>query len=113
MCFTDTPAVFSPDYAVPCTYVYPIGYASAVYNVNNTGQEIKVFPVPASDVLHLTLCGGGILHAAILNSVGQVIWNGDINGQLDIPVSSWAKGVYYLRAAADKTGRFVKKILIM
>ncbi|MFI5196900.1 MAG: hypothetical protein ACHQD8_07400, partial [Chitinophagales bacterium] len=33
MCFTHSPVTYSPDTTVPCTYVYPVGYVSAIYNV--------------------------------------------------------------------------------
>jgi hypothetical protein len=112
ICLADSALTYSPDPALPCTYVYPAGYVAAVTNVNDQLPGIKVFPVPANDVLHITVTGVAILSAAIVNSVGQVIWNGEINEKKDIQVSSWPDGIYYVRFKDDKAGYIVNKFVV-
>ena len=63
----------------------------------NFGNEVKLFPVPATDMLHITTGGHNNIQAIIINAVGQTVWQGQINGQTDLNVASWAKGVYHAR----------------
>jgi hypothetical protein len=112
ICFTYAPMTYSPDTTVPCTYVYHVGYVSAVYNINEQDPEIKVFPVPAGDVLHITSSGNSTLNVTALNNIGQVIWTGDINKEQDIPIITWPKGMYYVEITGGITGRIIKKIIV-
>ena len=111
MCFTDTPVTYSPDTTVPCTYVYPFSYLS-VYNVNETEQDIKIFPVPVNNILHITFSGSSVIHAIVLNSIGQVMWKGEINNKQDIPVASWSKGIYFMRFTDSYKDYIVRKIIV-
>ncbi len=60
-------------------------------------EAVKIYPMPASDNLNITNNYNGKLEMIIINAVGQKIWTGSIVKQLSILVSSWAKGMYYMR----------------
>lgn len=112
-CFTDTQVVvYTPDSAIECTYVYPIGYTSGTGIVNKESVDIEVSPVPAHDVLHLTTSASGAVKIVVYNSIGQAVWNGDLQHKLDIPVASWATGVYYLQCKYSGSEIINKKIII-
>jgi len=111
-CFTYPPVVFSPMDTAPCTYIYPYDYAAATPVINSQTPEVNVYPVPATEVLHITLPVNGILQAAIINYIGQEVWSGSINGQFDIPVATWPRGFYYLRIEDEQKGIVVKKVVV-
>jgi len=111
-CFTDTPVTWSPDTTVPCTYVYPIGYGLAVSTLNNELQYINVYPMPASDVLHISAKGTSSYHAVILNCIGQEIWSGTVQDSSNIPVGAWSRGLYYFLATSDNMIPIEKNIII-
>ncbi len=75
---------------------------------------IKVFPVPAHDVLHITKDNVTPLQASVYNAVGQIVWSGNLDAQsTDIQVSTWATGVYYIRFVDVATGeRLAKSVVI-
>ncbi len=114
ICFIHDPVTFSPDPTVPCTYVYPYGYKTAIPNVNDPLPEISVYPVPANDILHInTNSCIGLLNAVIVNYLGQVMWQGDFNGQSDISIANWPKGVYFIRFNSGKYPvPLLKKIIL-
>jgi hypothetical protein len=102
--------VNSTDFTV---YYNPaLAVSSGVRQVNVIAADIKIFPVPATDVLHIT-AGNNLLHGIVYNTVGQTIWQGEINGNTDIPVSSWATGVYYMRFANLANGSITVKSFVI
>jgi hypothetical protein len=68
-----------------------------VSNVATLASETTVYPVPATNVLHVSVGSRDNVKAVIINAMGQSVWQGTINGQSEIEVASWAKGVYHLR----------------
>jgi Secretion system C-terminal sorting domain len=104
-CFTDSSITYSPDTSIPCTYIYPLGYTSAVKNANVINQEIEIYPIPASDILHIfsvnNLCNAQVV---IINMLGQIVWQGMFQNKLDIPVSTWPSGIYYFRLNYNNIG---------
>ncbi len=74
-------------------------------------NEIKVFPVPANDVLHVTTSNA--TKATIFNVVGQQVWEGNISGNAEIGVETWAKGMYYARFVDVASGvQTVKQVVV-
>ena len=70
---------------------------SSVATVNTLSADTKVYPVPTSDILHISTGNHNEVNAVIYNSVGQTVWTGKVNGQLDIPVANWVRGVYHIQ----------------
>jgi len=113
ICFTHATSTYSPDSTIPCTYIYPYGYQSAVTNVNDP-SEINVFPVPANDLLHVsTNTRNGVLNMVIVSSVGQIMWQGDVKDEPEIPVGNWPRGVYYVTIYPGKfSAPLIKKLIL-
>lgn len=83
----------------------------AVNNILQQGDDVKVYPVPANDIVYVEATGAA--DVSVLNNVGQRIWSGQMNNKLEIPVGGWAKGLYYMQLAYHENGkRIVKPILI-
>jgi hypothetical protein len=91
---------------------FVVTHTTGVTQVNAQASDIKVFPVPASNMLHITT-GNSNLRGTVYNSIGQTVWQGEINGSSDIAVNTWAKGVYYIRFA-DAAGGYVavKEVIV-
>ena len=71
-----------------------------------------LYPVPAHQSMRLSTGNKGLLHVAVFNAVGQEIWKGDVNGEQDIDVSEWARGIYIMRMISDKNQRTVRKFVV-
>ncbi|MES2703317.1 MAG: M12 family metallo-peptidase [Bacteroidota bacterium] len=74
------------------------------------GAVINIFPVPASNVLHIAT--DSTYKAVIYNVVGQKVWEGDIIGTTNITTDLWARGSYYMVFIDNKGRRNVKKLVI-
>ncbi|MFI5195457.1 MAG: zinc-dependent metalloprotease [Chitinophagales bacterium] len=85
---------------------------TGVKQVNTTAGDIKIFPIPATNILHITT-GNNNFHVMVCNSVGQTVWQGEINGKSDIQVNAWAKGVYYIRFADMTNGNVTVKSCVI
>jgi len=109
LCFSDTSVVYSPGNTISCTYIYPIGYTSVPDHLNSE-NEIEINPVPAYDIVHIST--PNTITVVIYNDIGQVIWSGGITHRLDIPVSLWAKGMYYMQCKGPGAGISMKKLVV-
>lgn len=87
--------VNSINFTVTNTPTAPVSPTTGTQSVALPSHDIKVYPVPADDVLHLS--GNGALHAGIYNLMGQQVWAGPVNGTVDVQVAGWAKGTYLVR----------------
>jgi hypothetical protein len=76
-------------------------------------DAVNVFPVPANDQITIRNDHGGELALVFTNAIGQKIWTGTMGQQTSVPVSRWAKGVYYLQITDKQAGgRVVKTVVI-
>ncbi|MBX2906785.1 MAG: T9SS type A sorting domain-containing protein [Taibaiella sp.] len=55
----------------------------------------KIFPVPATDVLHIEAAQPGTME--VYNALGQQFWQGKTTDAVSINVAQWPRGVYFLR----------------
>ena len=111
-CFSNTAFTFTPDSTFPCTYIYPIGYSTAVTNVNDEGQ-VDVYPIPATDVLHIGCSvSAQAMKAFIFNSIGQCMYTGTVSGAACVPIEGWPRGIYYVRVVSRTGASAVKKIIV-
>jgi hypothetical protein len=85
-----------------------VGQQAAVNNNN----DVKIFPVPASDMLNITSAAIGKMNVSVYNAIGQAIWNGDMQSDLQLNVKDWAKGVYYIHFTSDNGTRFSKPVVV-
>ena len=95
------------------TVTFNSGLPSSVTPVTTLVSDVKVYPVPASNTLFINPGMHNNLNAVIYNTIGQAIWSGVINGETQVPVSSWARGVYHIQLLnADNAERVVKSIIL-
>jgi hypothetical protein len=87
---------------------FPLG-AEEVLAANN---DVKIFPIPASDVLNITNTATGNMNVSVYNTIGQAVWNGNMQTELQLNVKDWAKGVYYIHFNSDNGSRFSKPVVI-
>lgn len=76
-------------------------------------NDLKVYPNPATDQLHIRYAGTGKLSAMLYNAVGQKMWNGYIDRERALPVGSYGKGFYYLQLINEEKGaKVVRRITL-
>ncbi len=76
--------------------------------------SISMYPVPATDILHILTAGTGQLSILIIDAQGRVMLrtNAVTGSVVDISVSNWPKGIYFaeLFSAKSKYARpFIKE----
>ena len=63
---------------------------------------IKIYPNPANDILNIEYIGAELFSFAILNTIGEIVFNGEINNSLfTIDISKLQAGVYFFRVMDD------------
>ena len=111
-CFSQSPVIYSPNPDYPCTDIYPVGYDAGVSNVNSMLAGIQLYPVPASDVVHVSSPMPDRIHAVIFNEIGRSVGNLDFEGTADISVMSWPKGLYCVRMTTDYQEEIVIRFIV-
>ncbi len=89
------------------------GAVSGISRPNALAELCKVYPVPTTDVLHITTGINNNVNAVIYNAIGQTIWSGTVNNQTEVSVASWAKGVYHIQLANTENGDMTVKSFIV
>jgi len=112
----------NPDTTVTTARIKVKGADNVFFNVNtkpftvvhsSAGDTlITLHPVPVRNTLRVSSGNKGLLQSAVYNSVGQLVWRGEINGELDIPVNLWARGDYLIRFVDLKNQKTVKKFVV-
>lgn len=110
-CFTDSALVYEPDTTVPCTTVYPFGFHEGVLQPGNE-ELVSITPNPASHAVQLAAPGKNRWHVAAYNYTGQRIWQGDLQGNAEVSVAEWPRGVYVVRFD-DTVSQPIMKIIIV
>lgn len=88
-------------------------FTLAVDNVTLPESDVKVYPVPASGEVFVTISGAKSFNAKVINAVGQTIWSGTMSQKATLDVSKWAKGVYYLQLnEQDNNAQAVKRFIV-
>ena len=107
-------ATQSGDYSLLCSdgngcivEVVVLNVIAEVRPATDSGQEIVVYPNPASDELFVTgypLMGAAI-EVSIYNVLGEKIYTADHNEPLTLNCKHFPKGMYYLELVAGKSYR--------
>jgi len=79
-------------------------------DVNDT--DIAIRPVPVHNTLRVSSGNKGLLQTIVFDAAGRQIWTGQVNGELDLSVAYWARGVYIIRFIDVKNKRTVKKFVV-
>ena len=85
---------------------------TVAHSLESTDTAIVVCPIPTHDILRMSSGTKGLLNAVIYNELGQQIWKGRINGETDISVSEWGRGVYFLRMIDTKNAVTIRKVVV-
>jgi hypothetical protein len=84
--------------------------------VSQTAQSlannIKVYPVPATDEVHISVSSGSTVQATVYNTLGQQVWHEQVNGSASVSVRSWPRGTYYMRLTDANGGQTIKSVLV-
>ena len=83
---------------------------TGVQPVATASKDVKVYPVPAKNTLHVSSTSA--MTAEVYNTVGQKVWAGNVNGQVDIAIGTWAKGMYYMQLLDEDNNIVVKKFIV-
>ena len=110
----------NPDTSIPAARFKVKGTNNVFFNVNskyfrvnrNLESAIKLFPIPAHDVLHITTENAGALDVAVFNAIGRCEWKGTVTGQADLPAYLWARGIYLVKIVDASGRRVVRKIIV-
>lgn len=81
-----------------------------VAEISAENANIKVFPVPAKDVLNLSTIDA--MKVAIYNTIGQSVFTGTLQNDMQLNVKDWAKGMYYIHFTAENGQRYSKTVAI-
>ena len=67
--------------------------------------SISMYPVPATDILHILTTGTGQLSILIVNAQGRAMvrMNAVAGSTTDVSVSNWPKGVYFAELISEQT----------
>ena len=76
-------------------------------------EAVKIYPIPASEMLNIINSFSKPLQVTIVNAVGQKLWQSKLEKYLNIPVNGWGRGVYYLQLTEISSGdNIVRPVLI-
>jgi hypothetical protein len=77
-------------------------------------EHFAVLPNPAADQAALVSKSGRLLSAQAYNAVGQLVWEAkpaDLGSvQVDLPLSTWAAGPYWIRVSDENFVSCVKLV---
>lgn len=112
MCFRHAPVTYiAPMSAgVPCTYIAQL-VEESVSTAADASKGITVYPVPAKGSLHITSTLADKVQAQIFDCTGRQLWSGTVADKMDIDVTHWPAGIYYLRSGSA-SNTFTRKIVI-
>lgn len=115
-----TVSVPNPDTNINAARFMVRGADNIFFNVNlkdfavvkNFDLSLKLSPVPASQVLHIASDNISPVKVAAFNTMGRQQWEGEITGNTDIPVHTWARGIYIFKFVDVGNRRAIRKVLI-
>jgi len=112
----------NPDTDVATARIKVKGTNNVFFNVNSTDftvahslesdTSILICPIPTHSILRMSAGTKGLLSAVIYNAVGQQIWKGQIDGETDISVALWARGIYFVKLTDPKNHVTLRKISV-
>ncbi len=83
---------------------------SADYEASNS--KVKIYPNPTSNSQITMDFAANTEGVSVFNTLGQIVFQQKLSGlnQLKLDISSWAKGVYFIKTSADSEAiKFVKQ----
>lgn len=78
--------------------------------IGENTQEVNVYPNPTSNFV--TVQANGMNHITVLNTIGQVVYDADVDGSLQtLDMSQYEAGVYMVRVATEN-GVGVQRVVV-
>jgi hypothetical protein len=112
----------NPDVTVTTARIKIKGTDNIFFNVNRKNfavihsdggdTVIEIRPVPVHNTLRVSSGNKGLLKSVIYNAAGQRVWTGEVNGELDIAVNYFARGMYFMKFVDLKNQVTVKKFVV-
>ncbi len=85
-------------------------WPDTINDVEGVGK-IAVYPVPAKNTLYISVIDGGMYDARMYNSIGQLVWQQHVDGNISVNVGNLAAGIYQLTFIESTTGKkMVKRV---
>ncbi|MDP1800899.1 MAG: T9SS type A sorting domain-containing protein [Bacteroidota bacterium] len=81
---------------------------------NNYSNDLEIYPNPASDKLNILFTSGAkeFIKAQIVNSIGQVVKEIDLNNKTQINIEDLPNGVYLLNLKSTNSTSISKRFII-
>ncbi|WP_276131980.1 zinc-dependent metalloprotease family protein [Polluticoccus soli] len=75
--------------------------------------EVEIYPVPAHDAVNVYIHNDQLHKVVIVNTLGQTVFAAEMMKQMEVDVTTWAKGVYHVRLVNTATKEeMVRKIVV-
>ncbi len=102
-------AINSDQYATPNSE----WYNEAIKIEQVEGQQLLIYPNPASSSFTLEPTGTRQFQIRILNTIGQTIYTTNLNQEIQLDINNWPKGIYLIESR-DNTGQIlqIQKLLV-
>ncbi len=75
------------------------------------GSRFTLYPNPATDILKFDILKDGSYKLDIINVIGNIVANSELNNNIELDISFLPKGVYFVRIIQEKqsyTTKFIK-----
>lgn len=73
-------------------------------------NEVRIYPVPAKDVITVQISVTETRNVKMFNSIGQEVWSGNISGKQSVNTAAFARGIYYIELSSTSGNRTVRKV---
>ncbi len=87
-------------------------FTTEVPQIQNTKNEVKIFPNPAKDQVTIKKGKEASYSVEIYNSIGSVVYKTNLTDTINVNVSEWPIGVYYVRVVGESGDRQALKLLV-
>jgi hypothetical protein len=102
--------------SVAGTITYCLFSCSTGINENNNNSFINLYPNPSDGKITIEISKGDDINAnqiSIYNSIGSLVWqNSNSEALINIDISSFQKGIYFLKVQ-NKNNIHTEKIIVL
>ncbi len=87
-------------------------WTSGIKQVTPVKNILQIFPNPANEKVIIEPQQRGSYLVVIADVIGRIIYKADITGNVQITVSEWPRGLYYVEMINEKGYRVVQKLIV-
>ena len=73
--------------------------------------DLKIYPIPASEVLNVSVGTDEKISASVLSITGESVAEFSFEGQIEIPLTNLSKGVHVIRLTSAK-GSVIRRFIV-